>query len=113
MVIVVILILAFIAALVGFCAFAVFTLVVGVLLRSTRFEWLSPFLIWVPSLVASFTVSFTAYSVYAMANSWRFPENPMEFLVMLLIGTLVSAVLGVIVAGRMGKDAMNRSHGLS
>ena len=98
MVIVVILILAFIAALVGLCVFALLTLVVGVSIRSTRFEWLSRYLIWIPSLVAAYAVSFSAYATYALGNSWRFPKDPMEFLIWLLVGAVASAGLGVVIA---------------
>ena len=91
-------VLAFIAALAGVCAFAILTFVVGIAFRSSRFAWLSPFLIWIPSLAAAFAVSFTAYSAYALAHSFSFPADPLEFLIALFFGELLSIGLGVAIA---------------
>lgn len=93
-------VLAIIASLVAACAFAALAFVVGLALRSSRYQWLSPFLIWIPSLAEAFAVSFTAYSAYALAHSWSFPENPLEYLIALILGEVLSIGVGFAIAIR-------------
>lgn len=100
--------LAFIAALVGVCVAALVALCFGLAIRSSRFGWLAPFLIWIPSLSAGFAVCFSACTVGAMAGSFPFPRDPLEFLIGLVVGEMLVVGLGAIAAVRALKKTRIR-----
>jgi len=87
-----------IGALVAIFFFAILSFAVGILLHSSRFDWLSPFLIWIPTLVGVFVMTFVGYSAYALFHSWPFPADLLEFFVMLALGILFSAGAGLHLA---------------
>jgi hypothetical protein len=61
------------------CLLAGFCLIVGLALRYTRFAWLSPFFIWIPSLAAMFAVFYFSYTGLALFNYWPLPNGPSNF----------------------------------
>ena len=95
--------LAVLGALVGLCAFATLSLVVGLALSDSKLQRWAPFLIWIPSLMAAFAVSFTVFSFCAMARSWAFPSDPIEYFIALGVGEVLAVAAGIGIAFRARK----------
>jgi len=91
---------AILATLAAVCVVAIVSVMVGLALRSSRYEHLYPYFVWIPSLVVGFAASFTGYSVYATLHDWTFPAGPVEYFVALGMGEIMSVGLGVTLAAR-------------
>lgn len=91
-------VLALIVCVVAVCFLAMLAFVIGLALRSTRLEWLSPFVIWVPGLAAAFAVIFTAISAYVFLNSRTGPDSWLEFFLIFLAGELLCVGAGSVIA---------------
>jgi len=85
---------------IALCSLAVAGLITGLTLRSSRYAWLSPFLMWIPSLAAAFAVTFFSYTALSFRYGWPLTDSFTGYLIAFLTGELTSIGLGTWLAMR-------------
>lgn len=85
---------------IGLCSLAVAGLITSLALRTSRFAWLSPFLLWIPSLTAAFAVTFFSYTALSFKYGGPLPDSFTGYLIAFLLGELACIAVGTALALR-------------
>jgi hypothetical protein len=86
--------------MIGLCFLAAAGLITGLALRTSRFAWLSPFLMWIPSLAAAFAVTFFSYTAISFKCGFPLPDSFTGYPIAFLLGELTSIAVGTALALR-------------
>jgi hypothetical protein len=65
-------------------AVPLFSMIAANFLKTSRHEWLTRYIITVPSFVASFTILYVPFSLYGLTHDWPFPDNLAQFFIALI-----------------------------